>query len=656
MKDLKLFDCIFRVLAVLFILSSTASLYAQSQESDSLIFSIDNDPVYKSEFLKQYHKNNSTNIQNDTLSIKAYAELYLRYKLKVKAAKDEGLDTLTSFLAEYNRYRKQLADKYISNGKVTQEMVEDIYHRMVTEVNASHILLSLNKDATPADTLETYNTAIDLLKKIENGESFEELAMKYSKDPSVRINKGNLGWFKAFKMAYPFESSAYNLDINEVSQPVRTSFGYHLIKKNDERPSKGKVKVAHIMKRHKPNDSTYNAEEEIYKIYQKLKSGENFEDLAKQFSDHTSTAPQGGELPPFGVGDMNSKRFEELAFNIDEVNTISEPFSTQFGWHVLKYNGNIPEKPLSEIETELVKKIKTSDRSKRLISNIKKDLMQRYQVNTNYEKLSSIENLIDDNILKSKWFYDENSIEDADWILKIDDFEYKVNEFLIYIQRQQRNLTGTTVNDKINDAIDKFTYAKLIEVHNKNLENISPEFASEIKTYFDGLLLFEIMERKIWSPVQNDIMALRNYYELNREKFISPISIDGYVFSSNNKKTIKEIKDDIGKDSVPTLIQKYPSSIFKKLDKTDIKSSFIPYELMLETNKPKIYKHNGQYLCILITQIYPSKVLAYENVKGRVIERFQKEKEEEWIFQLKDKYDIFINENLIQNLDQTFEK
>ena len=139
--------------------------------------------------------------------------------------------------------------------------------------------------------MEAYNTAIDILKKIDKGESFEELAVKYSKDPSAKENKGNIGWFKVNKMVYPFETTAYQLDINEVSEPVRTQFGYHIIMKNDERPSRGKMKVAHIMKSLKSQDSTYNAENEINKIYKKLQGGESFEDLAKQFSDHKSSAP-----------------------------------------------------------------------------------------------------------------------------------------------------------------------------------------------------------------------------------------------------------------------------------------------------------------------------------------------------------------------------
>ncbi len=273
-----------------FIIFTNTIGFGQPHPTDSLVFSVEDLKVYKSEFLKQYNKSNSTSFESEDLSIDEYAQMYIDFKLKVKAAKDLGLDTMPEFVSEYGSYRRQLADKFISNGDVTEKMVKETYQSMVTEVNVSHILVELSPDPTPEDTLNAYNKSIDILKEIESGKNFNELALKYSDDRSVQQNQGNMGWFKAFKMVYPFERASYQLGINEVSQPVRTQFGYHIIKKNDERPSRGKITVAHIMKQHMLNDSTNMVKNDIYKIYTKLKNGESFEDLAKQFSEHKQTA------------------------------------------------------------------------------------------------------------------------------------------------------------------------------------------------------------------------------------------------------------------------------------------------------------------------------------------------------------------------------
>ncbi|QTY26016.1 peptidylprolyl isomerase [Flavobacterium sp. CS20] len=551
---------------------------------------------------------------------------------------------------EFERYRKQLADKYISNGKVTEQLVQETYHRMTNEVNASHILIAIKPNATPEDTLKAYNTAIDILKKIENGQSFEDLALKYSNDPSARVNKGNLGWFKAFKMVYPFENAVYNLKINEVSYPVRTQFGYHLIKKNDERPSRGKLEVAHIMKNLQSQDSSYNAKAEIQKLYQKLQNGEKFEDLAKQFSDHKPTASNGGKLLPFSVGQLNSAKFEDVAFSLNQNNPMSKPFKTQFGWHIVKYIDEIPVKPLEEIKTDIVKKIKTSDRSKKLIENIKKDLMNQYEVSINYELLSTIEDRIDESILKFKWKYKEKETDKNEWILKIDTTEYRLNKFLEYIEKHQRSLTENTINQKINTAIDKFSYAKLIEFHNQNLEEVSPEFLAEIKTYYEGLLLFEVMEQNIWNPTKEDTLAQKEYFKKHRSNFVSPIKINAVLASSSSKKEAKQIKRNMNNDPINVLRQQFPNAIFKTLNETEINDSSLPKNIDLKVNKPKLYQHNNQYVVLYISKIHSSKPLKFKEVRGQIISDLQKEREDEWIAELREKHDIKINQKLIKSI------
>ena len=281
--------------------------------------------------------------------------------------------------------------------------------------------------------------------------------------------------------------------------------------------------------------------------------------------------------------------------------------------------------------------------------------MNKYDVSTNYEVLSGLENRIDESILKYKWNYETQTEDKKTWILKIDDKEYKVDEFLTYIQKQQRVLKTKNIQDKINTAIDKFTYAKLINIHNNNLEAISPKFAAEIKTYYEGLLLFNVMEKHIWKPTQNDTVAQEEYYKLHPEKFKSKTSIDGIMASSKSKRTAKKMRKEIDEKSIDTLRKIYPESIFKTLQKTEIDNVKLPENLNLEKDNIEIYKHNGQYLCLQISNIYPSKLLEFNEVKGKVINLLQKEREDEWLIDLEEKYDLYINNNLIKNLQQQLE-
>ncbi len=303
----------------------------------------------------------------------------------------------------------------------------------------------------------------------------------------------------------------------------------------------------------------------------------------------------------------------------------------------------------------IIRNIKTSDRSKRLIKNIKKDLLKKYDVSINYEALSLLEGRIDESILKYKWSYDKENTDNSEWILKIDDVEFELSEFLDYIQKQQRSLDSKSISGKINQAIDKFSYAKLIRIHNQNLEKVSPEFASEIKTYYEGLLLFEIMEQQIWKPVQNDSLGIKEYYEANRNEFMSPVKINGILASSTTMDEATEIKDEIDVLSIKLLKEHYPKAIFKKLNSTTIDDSALPRQIVLQDNFKKIYRNNGQYVCLYISNILPSENLSFDDVRGKIINIMQEEKEDLWIKELKSKYDIYVNKSLIGKLQDYLE-
>lgn len=637
-------------LGLLLIILTNTTVVAQNNLVDSLVFSVEDLKVYKSEFLNQYEKSNASSVDSEDLSIEEYAEMYINFKLKVKAAKDLGLDTMPEFVNEYGNYRRQLADKFISNGDVTERMVKETYQRMVTEVNVSHILVKLPQNATPQDTLTAYNKSIDILKEIEAGKNFNDLAVKYSGDPSVRQNKGNMGWFKAFKMVYPFEKASYELDKNEVSRPIRSQFGYHIIKKNDERPSRGKITVSHIMKAFKPGDSTYSAKDEITKIYTKVQNGESFEDLAKQFSDHSASSKNGGQLAPFETGQLNSSIFEEEAFKLYSDNPVSEPFKTKFGWHIVKYIDEEPVGDYEDLKNDIIKKIKTSDRSKRLIENIKQDLMKQYKVQTNFEELSGLEERIDSSLIRFKYKYEALEDDDSTWILKIEDTSFSLQEFLKDLQQVQRSLKGPSVSARINEAIDKFTYAKLIGIHNKNLENVSPAFASEIKTYYEGLLMFEVMQKEVWQKTQEDSLGQLAYYNANKSSFKSKKKLSGIMASTTDRKIAKQLKKDMLQDSLSVLKENYKDVIFQELNQVNVDNTVLPEKVELKLNTPQTYKYNGQLLTLVLTDITDEKQLEFENVKGEVISQLQSIREKEWLEALRNEYDIEINQNLLKTL------
>src|SRR6478736_367465 len=274
--------------SLLFSLSLASN--AQSEKKE-VLFTIDEKPYYSDEFSRIYKKNLGLVKDDSQKDLNHYLDLFIGYKLKISKAYKLGLDKTAKYQQELKSYRSQLAKSYLTDSKVTKELLEEAYARSQKEINASHILIMVDENASPADTLKAYNHVLSIRKKALAGEDFGKLAMEYSQDPSAKENKGELGYFSVFRMLYPFETGAYNTPKGQVSKPVRSKFGYHLIKVNDIRANRGEVSVSHIMIMN-PKDSADapKAEAKINDIYKKLQQGEDFTVLAQQFSEDKSTA------------------------------------------------------------------------------------------------------------------------------------------------------------------------------------------------------------------------------------------------------------------------------------------------------------------------------------------------------------------------------
>ena len=270
-------------------------------QQDPVVLKINGEDVHQSEFLYIYTKNNPhPSFADDSLD--AYMQLFINYKLKVKEAREKKYDTIPKLIEELARYREQLSLPYMIDQDKNEELIKEAYDRTVNEVKASHILVRLQPNATGKDTIAAYNKIMGLRDRILAGEDFEAVAKGPggSEDPSVAKNGGNLGYFTAFQMVYEFEDAAFNTPVGEVSMPVRTQFGYHILKVFDKRKSLGEMKAAHIMVLTPDNiskEEEQKARDKIYEIYGYLQSGQTFEELAAKYSDDKSSKNKGGLLP-----------------------------------------------------------------------------------------------------------------------------------------------------------------------------------------------------------------------------------------------------------------------------------------------------------------------------------------------------------------------
>lgn len=642
-------------------LTISFNLLAQNTKNE-VLFSIDSNEYKIDEFKRIYLKNLDLVKDDSQKDLNQYLELFIGYKLKVNKAYKLGLQNNTKYQSELNSYRNQLSKSYLNDSKVTNQLIEEAYNRSLKEVKASHILLSFDESIKGADTLAFYNKALALKKQIENGESFESVALANSQDPSVSDNKGNLGYFSAFRMVYPFESAAYKTAVGQISNPVRTRFGYHLIKVTDSRDNKGEVTVAHIMILN-PSDANYDAKlkakQTIDDISKKLQQGESFEALASQFSEDKSTAVKGGVLQRFGTGQLSSEAFESVAFSLENSGDISQPFESGFGWHIVKLIEKHPVKSFADSKSELENKIKRDERSIIITNTLASKLKSKYTIEVNKTQYKNIEKTVTDAIYSQTWELpkEDNSIKDD--LLVIDKTKKVATmSFASYMQSQQKNKQTTKpVTKLVSELFESWKGEQLIAYYTDNLEREFPDFKNVMDEYRDGLLLFDLMEKEIWDKSKTDTIGLQNFYNLNKSKYNWKERFDVDILSSTDANVM---------ESAQKMLQKGKSIeyIKSKLNKKDkvaimVKSGLYEknYDVLdkisnLTIGSNNTYKDANYSFVVHVKNIKPAEIKALEDCKSKVINDYQQYLESTWVDELKKEFNISINTAVFENVKQ----
>jgi peptidyl-prolyl cis-trans isomerase SurA len=515
------------------------------QKPNPVIVSVGNTPVLSSEFAYVYKKNTLSADSSSEQNLRDYLNLYTNFKLKVMEAENLGLDTLDSFKQELEGYKKQLALPYLTEKSVTESLVKEAYTRMQEEINASHILLTISPDADPADTLKAYNQLMELRKRALAGEDFKELAKANSQEPNANNSGGNLGYFTALQMVYPFEDAAYKTPKGGISMPVRTRFGYHLLKVNDRRPSQGKVKVAHIMVRTNPDAPQEDAEaakSKINEIYERLRKGGNWNELSKEFSDDNGSKNKGGELPLFGTGSMIPS-FEEAAFALQKVGDISKPVLTPYGWHIIKLLEKKGLEPFEELEPTLRQKVSKDSRS----DLNRTALIQRLKKENNFVENASIlaEAMAraDSSLSKGTWKFNSGDKLLSKSLFSINKIPYTVKGFYEYVRDNQQDKGKTSPAFYMQLLYKAYVDKTVVAYEEAHLEDKYPDYKALVKEYRDGILLFQMMDTKVWTKAITDTVGAKNYFEAHKDQYQWGQRATAVVYNAASQSVLNEAKE-----------------------------------------------------------------------------------------------------------------
>jgi peptidyl-prolyl cis-trans isomerase SurA len=628
---------------------------------DPVLMSINGKDITKSEFEHIFKKNNPKDAKIDRAALDEYLELFINFKLKVAAAEAEGKDTLRTFKNELSGYRRQLAEPYLRDKDVNEMLIQEAYDRSKTDIHASHILISVDQNALPKDTLEAYKKVMKARERVLKGESFENVARQISEDPSAKQNGGDLGFFTSMMMVYPFENAAYNTPVGEMSMPVRTRFGYHLLKVHDRRPAQGQVRVAHIMVR-VPENATDSMERELKvktdEIYQRVLKGEDFGDLAQKYSDDRTSGKNGGQLAWFGTGRMVPE-FEKAAFALKTDGEVSTPVRSSFGYHIIKLLEKKGIPSFDEMKGELKMKISKDSRSQLSRTAV----IDRVKAENNFkEDIKALEELIkvvDTTYLNAKW-----DKEKAEKLLKnlfsIGNKSYTQFDFADYLEFNQSRLANDTdVPALVRKTYKNWVEDKIIAFEDEQLENKYDQFRLLMQEYRDGILLFEITDKMVWSKALEDSAGLAAFHEANKSKYMWAERTDAVIYTAKDEKTAKAARKLINK----RMKKGYqPEDILKEINKSSQLNLSIQKGLFSAGDNEIIdmiaksegvspnYNRPEGLVFVVVNKILAPQPKSISEARGLITSDYQNYLEKEWLKELRKNYPVQVNKEILYSI------
>ena len=638
---------------------------ALAQKADPTIMVVNGEPVSRSEFVYIYDKNNAANL-TDKKSKDDYVKMFINFKLKVADAKAQGIDTTASFRTELRRYRDQLAAQYLTSDSMQNALVAEAYSHLQKDLDISHIFIMVPRNASPADTLSAYNKAVEAKRQLAN-QSFDAVAKKYSDDKSVADNGGHIGWITGFGTIYPFEKAAYSLKVGQISDPVRSPIGYHIIKVNAERPSPGEVHVAHIVKIfNKDKTNTAQIKQTMDSIYNLLQNGADFVKLAAQYSDDQMSARNGGDLPAFGTGRM-VPQFETQAFALQNPGDISKPFETPYGWHVLKLIAKQPLASFDELKPQIENRLKSDMRADMPKQAFIDKLIHKYQPEMYFEHLEDYYPLIDttkigrDITLDSTFFKKAFLLPDKP-LIYLAGKTFTEKDFTAYMQSNYAT-NKMSPQDIIDDKARGFLAQLLINRESDQLPYENPDFRNLVREYHDGILLFDVSDKEVWSRATTDTLGQENFFNANRTKYVweKPRFKGTIVYCANEQayNAAKEIVKKAGKapfektlidklnnDSVQNV--KFQRGLFAQGENKDVDKQI--FKVNNDTVKSN-FDPKFPYVLVVGKNI-GKKPQNYTDVRGQLTTDYQDYLEKNWLDSLHKKYPVAIDQIVLDSVKE----
>ena len=619
------------------------------------LFSFGNNTVTKDEFLKAYNKNNTTAGDN-AQAMRDYLALYIKFRLKVQAAKDLRIDTLSTVKTDLHDFRIKIEDNYLNDNIKVNALLDEAFSRSQKDIHVLHFFVpegTLSTDSMkPLQAIKEVDAQLKASKK-----SVREILAGVNKD-GVVVEYSDAGFITVFSLPYEYENIIYGLKPGQSSIPYHSRKGWHIFKNVEERPAVGKVKLAQILLAVPEGSKT--EELEVKKladsIYDELEKGADFGILAKEYSDDRMTYEEGGVMPEFGVSKYGGD-FAEMAFSLHKDEELSRPFKTAFGYHIIKRIAASPV-PATKNDDTFMFNLKKEVLNDSRIDVARQQFVAAILPKTGFKKgavdetdlwrVSDSSLLANRNITSGQvdektilFSYNDNSkVNVADWIL-----------FL----RNSNKTQPAHLHETYKKLFFDFIAASATRNYSARLQYFNEDFKDQLDEFKEGNMLFEVMEREVWSKAFADSAGLRDYYNSHKEKYWWETAAEAIIFSCANRDVAKKAMEELGNgkswrevmsnniSQVQADSGRYELGQIPVAGRTNFTEGLI--------TAPVVNENDGTAIFAKILKLYPGRQPRnFEEARGLAINDYQTFLEEKWIEQLKKQYPIKISEKVFTSL------
>jgi len=619
------------------------------------LFTYGNTAVDKDEFIRAYNKN-KTQVTDKEKALREYLDLYVKFKLKVKAAMELHLDTLPQLQYDAQSFRSQIEDSYLNNEKAVNGLLDEAFERSQKDLHILHFFAPVDPAMNAVDTIKIAKSVSALYTTLASGKTdYENLTA--AAEP-VKIRYADLGFITTFSLPYEYETMAYSLKPGQTGKPFRTKNGWHIFKLAGERKAVGKWKVAQILFSIPPGateEAKKGLEKKADSVYQLLIKGDDFGKMARWVSDDKITYGNSGEMAEFGSGKYDPS-FESEVFKLTKDKEISKPFLTPYGYHIVK---RLSQSPVSADKTDLA-----------YLFEIKQKVQQDARVNT-------AKDLFVKEILKQVNFKKTGAVTDAELFRYADSVTANpATESIFPIANKtlytfaKAKLTGQDWLDFVrrykgsgelyqgeNNAalVDKFISSTMLDYYKKHLEEYNSEFNYQMQEFKDGNVLFEIMERNIWGKAAGDSAGLKKLYAQNKAKYLWAASANVILFNCSGKTVADDAKAALisGKDW-KKIVEESNNNIQADSGRFEISQIPVSIDAAMAPGTLSAVVVNatdGTASFVKLVNSYSANLQRnFDEARGLVINDYQNTLEESWISELKKKYPVKINESVFQSL------